>query len=178
MAEDKKNQDSASEEPKGSNEQNAGTTQSEKSNEPEKDIDTSKSDSKQEEKQRKEDYVPKQHFDSVKGDLEAKNKKLQELENEVNKIKIRDQVKDLLLESDYPPIIKKKLKDRLDSLTPDNFEDSAKELVDIFEFGRESYKNEQIENVNKKPEKMPTKDVYTKIENAESIDDLEELWSN
>jgi len=120
----------------------------------------------------KEEVVPKQHYDSVKGELSQKAKEYNELQKQVALLKNRDEVRELLLDSDYPDSIKKKLKAKLDRLTPDTFESEAQELLDVYNDGLEAKKQKQSEL--KRPDKKEIDNGLERIKETENIKSLEE----
>lgn len=165
MSKQDKDKGQEPQEPKKETEKKAPEPQDNKTEEPKKE--TQEEESKT--NSPKEDVVPKQHYDSIKGELSQKSKEFNEMQKRMERLENRDLVKEMLIDSNYPEPIKAKLRDKLDNLTPDTFESSAEELVDIYNAGLEQKKSEQT---LKRPAKAETDDVVDQIKNAKSFDDL------
>lgn len=127
---------------------------------------------------KKENYVAKEKFEAVSKNLSEKDKKLSQLEREVEQIRNEAAIKDMLLESDLPEVIKKQVKQNIHKITPDTFGDEVDNLQAIYESGREAYKQSQISNVNKAPEKKAAIGVRDKIVDARKPEDLRSVFEN
>lgn len=124
---------------------------------------------------KKADYVTREQFDAVRGDASAKAKQLSALQSDLQKLRDREAVKDIILDADYPDAIKSKLKGEIDLLTPENIKERADGYLDIYQKGVESYKSQQANAINSKPEREAPKDFSEKLSSAKSIKDLENL---
>lgn len=122
--------------------------------------------------------IPREQFESVSKNLSEKDKQLAQLRKDMEKMQNTVAVKDMLIESDLPDIIKTKIKLNIDSITPETFEIKTNEYLEIFNQGRESFKNEQISRTNKTPNQQVDLGIKDKLENAQSMDDLEQVFKN
>lgn len=123
----------------------------------------------------KADYVTREQFDAVRGDASAKAKQLSALQSDLQKLRDREAVKDIILDADYPDAIKSKLKGEIDILTPENIKERAEGYLDIYQKGVESYKSQQANAINSKPEREAPKDFSDKLNSTKSLKDLENL---
>tara|TARA_R110000868_G_scaffold25972_6_gene100629 strand:+ start:211 stop:738 length:528 start_codon:yes stop_codon:yes gene_type:complete len=125
--------------------------------------------------QTSEENISKQAFDAVKGDVSAKSKQIQELDQKIRQIQNQSAVKDLLLESELPDIVKQKIKSRINDITPDSFETISNEYLEVFNGGLNAYKTQQVEAVNKVPSKKEDIGFAQKIDEVQTIDQLKNL---
>lgn len=173
MSDDKNDSRSPEESKNSESKKENEKTEKQPSEDNDKTVSTHEASPKVETKEEEKDKISKSDFDALKGMVSSKDKKLAELTDEINKIKMRDAVKDLLLESDFPDVIKSKLKNQIDSLTPESFKSVGEDLLDIYNNGKESYKSEQSNKLNRAPSSEEQKPINDKIKNAKT---LEELW--
>jgi predicted RNase H-like nuclease (RuvC/YqgF family) len=119
---------------------------------------------------------------ALQGIISAKDKKLSEVEKqqaelkaELEKFKTQTQVSKMLLKSEYPEKVKQILENKLDSLTVENLESTANELVELYNAGVESQKKSISDFVNKKPEPVMPEGFDDKVAKVTNLQDLEKL---
>jgi hypothetical protein len=122
--------------------------------------------------------IPREQFESVSKNLSEKDKQISQLKKDMERMQNSVAVKDMLIESDLPEVIKSKIKANIDNITPDTFESKTKEYLEIYEQGRESFKNDQASRINKTPTQQVDLGVREKLESAKTLDDLEEVYKN
>lgn len=121
-------------------------------------------------------YVPKEQFISVSNNLSKKDKQLSKIEKELEQMKNREIVKDKLLESDLPDIVRNKIKNNINNITPESFDRVKNEYLEIYEYGKNSYKEDQNKRVNKTL-KSANLDVKDKLKLAKTKEELEEIFN-
>ena len=121
--------------------------------------------------------VSKERFDAVNNNLSEKDRELSNIQKELHQMKNREAVKDLLLDSELPDVVKQQLKSNIDTISPETFEGKSSELMKVYESGRKSYETAQVKSVTKTPDKTKDVEWSDKVAGAESVDDLESEWN-